>query len=704
MAERDWDLGGFPMTYDPVDAGNWRERITEPGFLGGIQKAPKDRVFVVDRDLRVLYANPALQEQHKIARPLEGKRCHELIYQRKESCVVCPALKCIKSGKPEKRTLIESGAISSNPMEILCFPVFLPDHPKVIEVIGVVRELPDIVEIERQFQESQHRWQYALESSDQLLWDWDVKSGKVHVSEQWNEMMGFPQDRRSDAFDEWSSLVHPDDYALFRKAFDQHFYGETPAFHCEIRVRNKDGSYRWVQDRGKTLARDESGHPLRVIGTRTDITIQKNGELALRAVAECATLLNDDNLSLDRRMAQMVRTIQTTLDISRVYVYENFYDPIRGWCRTQIHECCAEGIEPQISNPKLIKRPYSETVHTLLRQLLQKKAFKATISELEGDGTDLLESQGIRSLLVLPIYCGEQFWGFLGFDDCLYERIWHENEIHLLEAIAICIGSAIQRVQSQEKIREAKEEAEKATQDKSTFLSSMSHEIRLPLNGIMGFLELLEQSSLSQIQREYIEYIRLSSGLLNHIVENIMNYEQISVGKMKLHEEPADLKFLCHSVMQLVEIHAKKKNIDLQMDYDDTIPRLLLIDELRVQQVLLNLLGNGVKFTQAGHVRLTVSLRTHDPQKMTTLIRFEVEDTGIGIPEEAIHRIQEPFEQAGPTAFRKYGGVGLGLFIIKGILQIMRSSLHVQSQFGHGSRFYFDLEAPYRSSNPIKQE
>ncbi len=690
------------MIYDPVDAGNWRERITDPGFMGGIQKSPKDRIFVVDCDLRILYANLALQQQHKTELPLEGKRCYELICQRQETCAVCPMAKCLKSGKPEKRTLIEPGEISLKPMEILCFPVFLPDHSKAIEVIAVLRELPDIVEIERQLQESQQRWQYALESSDQLLWDWDVKSGTVHVSEQWNEMMGFPQNRMSDSFDEWSLLVHPDDRAQFHEAFDRHFRGEKPAFHCEMRVRTKDGSYRWAQDRGKTLVHDENGQPLRVIGTRTDISIRKIGELALRAVAECATLLQDDTLGLDRRMARVVQTIQTTLDISRVYIYETFYDPKLGWCRTQIHECCAEGVEPQISNPKLIKRPYSETVPALLPQLLEKMAFKAMISELEGKGKELLESQGIRSLLVLPIYCGKQLWGFLGFDDCLYERLWHENEIHLLETIAMCIGSAIQRSQSQEKIQLAKEEAERANQDKGAFLSSMSHEIRLPLNGILGFLELLEQSSMSHIQRENIEYIRLSSVLLNHIVDNIMNYEQISVGKMKLCEEPVELKSLCHSVIQLVEIHARKKNIGLQVDYDDAIPTPLLLDELRVQQVLLNLLGNAVKFTETGHVQLRVSLQTRDSQKETVSVRFEVEDTGIGIPNEAIHRIQEPFEQAGPTSFRKYGGAGLGLFIIKGILQMMRSSLQVQSQLGHGSRFYFDLEVRRGLSNSIK--
>lgn len=232
--------------------------------------------------------------------------------------------------------------------------------------------------------------------------------------------------------------------------------------------------------------------------------------------------------------------------------------------------------------------------------------------------------------------------------------------------------------------------AQQATRAKSRFLSNMSHELRTPLNGILGFAKILLKESLSEEQKEYVKYIAAASGVLREVVGNILDFSKIEAHKMELQPQFAPLFEICNQVVQLLSFQSKQKHIPFSLDFDPGLPSHVLVDPLRLQQVLLNLTGNALKFTHEGHVTLRV-FPVGQPSGEKVLVRFEVEDTGIGISPEEVQKIFQEFEQGDGSVTRKYGGTGLGLTIARSLLELMGTHLEVKSVSGEGSTFFFEV-------------
>lgn len=245
-----------------------------------------------------------------------------------------------------------------------------------------------------------------------------------------------------------------------------------------------------------------------------------------------------------------------------------------------------------------------------------------------------------------------------------------------------------------EKLHQARELALEASLAKSNFLAAVSHEIRTPLNGIMGFLSILEQSTLPEEEQQYVKAMGVSSQKLFHMVNDILDFAQIESGKQAIDLQTTDLRELVHHLLMTMAIQSKEKGLELEHHLDQDIPRYLLLDAQRLEQVLANLLTNGIKFTQEGKVRLMINLIHSEHRSNGTsqwLLRFGVQDTGIGIAPEAHGQIFEPFYQVDGGNSRKYQGIGLGLSLCASFIKAMNSKLQVQSVPGEGSEFFFEL-------------
>lgn len=463
----------------------------------------------------------------------------------------------------------------------------------------------------------------------------------------------------------------------------------------KLKLINEQGKEMWVRTLGE--AHIEDGKCLYLSGTIQDIDeevkkekqlIQK--ELMLEAISKATDELLS-NHKLYEAIPNSLELIGKSVGVDRIYYFEN---SIKGEDRytSQRFEWSTENVESQINNPDLQEIPL-EAFGDFVLPMEKNEIFRAIISKLpdESDTKQFLDDQNIKSILTIPIFTEKGFWGFIGYDDCTYEREWSQAELSLLKSFANSISNAIDRNILEKTLIESKEIAEKASLAKSEFLANMSHEIRTPLNGIIGFTDLLVKTDLDETQNQYLGIVNQSAVSLLNIINDILDFSKIEAGKLELEIIKSDIFELSGQATDVVSYQAQNKGLEMLLNIEKSLPRFIYVDDIRLKQILINLLGNAVKFTERGEIELKIHCLNKVDQG-TRVIRFEVRDTGIGISEEYQKRIFDAFMQEDGSTTKKYGGTGLGLTISNKLLYMMGSELQLKSKLDEGSTFYFDLE------------
>jgi PAS domain S-box-containing protein len=285
--------------------------------------------------------------------------------------------------------------------------------------------------------------------------------------------------------------------------------------------------------------------------------------------------------------------------------------------------------------------------------------------------------------------------------------IWAEcRASYRNKTIFINISDSSPQKSYQQQLIKSKETAENGKKVKETFLANMSHELRTPVNGIIGISNLLRKTPLNDQQNSLLDMLETSSRSLLGVINDVLDISKIEAGKFSIVRSSNNLRTIVNSVVGLLKYNANEKNIEFILEVDNDVPDTLIVDSLRLNQILMNLLSNAIKFTDRGHVKLTVSVLQKVNEKIK--LKFSVEDTGIGIQADRLSKIFESFEQAEDDTANRYGGTGLGLTIVKRLVELKGGDLTVSSKPGQGSIFnftnWFDITVETPEQKPVKPD
>jgi PAS domain S-box-containing protein len=425
-------------------------------------------------------------------------------------------------------------------------PIWVLDRGRVVErdedgapqrLLGVIMDISKQQATEQALRESQNRMQMFFEAATIGTWDWDISAGRLVYNNLFYRILGYDEGDLCGSVEEWESLIHPDDLPAESAALEMTLCGAVKVYHCEMRLRHKNGGWVWTYDIGQVVEWDDSGCPARMIGGLMDFSDRK---------------------------------------------------------------------------------------------------------KMEQD---------------------------------IFKMMEQEREAKL-----------------------AQELAEESARSKSEFLANMSHEIRTPMNAILGLTHIVLETDLTDQQNEYLNRISVAAKTLLRIINDILDFSKIEAGKLEMEMTDFNLDSLIRTSVKIFAANANQKGLNIGFDIAPGVPLDLRGDQVRLSQILNNLMSNALKFTEKGGV--DISVKVEEKTDKDALLLFSVTDTGIGLAEEQIKNLFSAFTQADSSITRKYGGTGLGLTISKRLSEMMGGRIWCESKEGEGSSFRFTARLKF-SEGPV---
>ena len=484
------------------------------------------------------------------------------------------------------------------------------------------------------------RLELATRAAGIGLWDWDVPSGTTYFNDTFFRSLGYEPGELEQGFDTWRDLVHPDDIDGALAAIEAHLAEDTPLFSHEQRLRKKDGTWTWFRNVAEVVEREADGTPKRMIGVHIDIhAMKKAGE----TLAEITTALDASNDSVFMFDADTLRI---------VYANHGAMEQV-GYSADELRSMTPLAICPEFDTDSF-------------------EAMIQPLKESPGMSTVFRTKHQTAARELIPVEVSLQLVPELGSAG---------------RFVAI-VRDIRQQLLAEQRLEASRLEAEAANQAKSEFLANMSHEIRTPMSAILGYADLLESDAdlAKDPQRaaDAVQTIQRNAHHLLTIINDILDMSKIEAGALTVERMPTDPARIVEEVASLLRPRAYEKNIDLQIEYETEVPEQIQSDPTRLRQILLNLVGNAIKFTEKGSVKISVSCDEGLEQ-----MKFVVRDTGIGMTPEQVASVAqfEAFHQADTSMTRRFGGSGLGLRISNALSRYLGGGLNISSTHGKGSEF-----------------
>ncbi|HXG22364.1 MAG TPA: PAS domain S-box protein [Methylomirabilota bacterium] len=529
--------------------------------------------------------------------------------------------------------------------------------------------------IEELLRQSEERYALAVRGANDGLWDWNLLTNEVYFSPRWKSMLGYEEHEIRNHFDEWEQRIHPDDRERAQAALQDHFAGRTPLYEFEHRLLHKDGTYRWIVARG-VCVRDEQGKPYRMAGSHTDITARKLREEALQEeIRISSTLVRvgrelTSSLNTSTILTRLCQLVTEALGCECTQVvfwqpYQKVYTPVASY-----------GDAPEQWAVLKTARISREAIAELPARFERADVLQVvTAAHPEWLPAVFLQQVGVRRALWAPLRRGQELIGALSAGYRQGTAPFTSTQERLASGIAHIASLALENAR-------LVEELEQANRLKMDFLATISHELRTPLNIIMGYTELLLDGDFGPLSREQIDSLRQvnkSAGCLLEILTATLEASQLAAGQTALTVEAIPLAELLATLRRDTERRCDERGLRLLWRVAPDLP-IIHTDWSKLETVIKHLLHNAIKFTAQGSI--TVDVHSHNGGLEVT-----VADTGIGIAPEVLPVIFDLLRQGDSSATRRHGGVGLGLYIVRQLVNLLGGTITVESEPGRGATF-----------------
>jgi PAS domain S-box-containing protein len=556
---------------------------------------------------------------------------------------------------------------------------------------GINLDITARKESELALQQSEQQIRQLADALPQIVWTATADGNLDYYNQQWCDYTGLTPEQSKNWG--WKPVLHPDD---LDRCIDRWTRAFTTGEQYEIEYRFKrasDGAYRWHLGRAVPV-RNASGEIVRWFGTGTDIEDYKQAEIAIKSLNETLEdRVRQRTAELARANGELEHTkskLQSVLDAATQVaiiaadahgVIEVFNSGAERMLQYRADEMVGLHTPAMVHDPDECRERSAELSREFGRPIEGNNVFTELARQGRFDEREwtYCRKDGSKLDVVLAVTAVRNpqgaIEGFLGIATDITTRKLLERDLRLNNA----------------KLEAQTRRAEEANLAKSEFLANMSHEIRTPMNGVLGMTELALETELTPEQREYISTVKISAGSLLTVINDILDFSKIEAGKLELDSTPFHLLEFIEETMKILALRAHQKDLELLFELDNSLPEVIIGDASRIRQILVNLIGNAIKFTERGEVFLKVEGTTSESSPSDVELRFAVRDTGIGIAPERQEKIFLAFAQADGTTTRRFGGTGLGLTISQRLVTMMNGRIWVESEVGKGSTFRFTV-------------